>query len=78
MTCIAILFMCNITNIQKNIRKIQNIINFIWLIYYFYLILSQLLIIKTKIMEFLIKWFAYTINFPHNFVKGFVKGWKSC
>lgn len=28
-------------------------------------------------MEFIIKWFAYTVTFPHNFVIGFIRGWNS-
>lgn len=29
-------------------------------------------------METIIKFTMYTITFPHNFIKGFIEGWKSC
>ena len=28
-------------------------------------------------METIIKWTMYTIVFPHNFIKGFIKGWQN-
>ena len=28
-------------------------------------------------METIIKWTMYIIVFPHNFIKGFVKGWQN-
>lgn len=27
-------------------------------------------------MEKIIKWTMYTVTFPHNFIIGFIKGWK--